>query len=108
MDKLIDLIGYFAILSVAAERLTEIIKNAWLSKLKVNPAVYQLISGSFGAALGYANPHVIPSIDMPIWAMAVITGLAVSGGSSFWNSILSTLSEFKTKMKVTNENVKGS
>lgn len=103
MDKLIDIISYFALLSVAAERLTEILKNVWLSKIKVNPAVYQLISGTFGAALGYTSPLVIPSVDMPLWAMAVVTGLAVSGGSGFWNSILAMLSEFKTKMKTVNE-----
>ena len=106
MDKFIDIIGYFALLSVAAERLTEILKNAWLSKIKVNPAVYQLIAGVFGASLGYASPLVIPSVNMPLWATAVITGLAVSGGSGFWNTILSTLTEFKTKMKTLNENIK--
>ena len=107
MDKLIDVLAYFALLSVAAERLTDIFKKAWLSKLtNVNPAVYQVISALFGAGLSYASPLVIPGVPLPIWAIVTITGLAVSGGSSFWNTILSTMSEVKTKLKTTNEGSK--
>lgn len=103
MDKFTEIITYFALLSVAAERLTDIFKKAWLSKLEVNPAVYQVISGLFGAGLAYAAPLEIPSVEMPLWSTILITGLAVSGGSSFWNTILSTMTELKTKVKANNE-----
>lgn len=103
MDKFTEIITYFALLSVAAERLTDIFKKAWLSKLEINPAVYQVISGLFGAGLAYSAPLVIPSVNMPLWGTILITGLAVSGGSSFWNTILSTMTELKTKVKANNE-----
>lgn len=103
MDKFTEVITYFAIMSVAAERLTDIFKKAWLAKREVNPAVYQVISGLFGAGLAYTAPLVIPSVNMPLWSTMLVTGLAVSGGSSFWNTILSTMSELKNKVKVTNE-----
>lgn len=103
MDSMTEIITYFALLSVAAERLTDIFKKAWLSKLEVNAAIYQLISGAFGAALGYAAPLAFLDKHMPLWACVVITGLAVSGGSSFWNTILSTMSELKTKVKISNQ-----
>ena len=103
MDKFTEIITYFALLSVAAERLTDIFKKAWLSKLEVNPSVYQVLSGLFGAGLAYSAPLTIPSVSMPLWATVLITGLAVSGGSSFWNTILSTMTELKTKVKTNNE-----
>lgn len=63
MDKFTEVITYFAIMSVAAERLTDIFKKAWLAKREVNPAVYQVISGLFGAGLAYTAPLVIPSVN---------------------------------------------
>lgn len=103
MDKFTEVITYFALLSIAAERLTDIFKKAWLSKLNVNPSVYQIFSGLTGAGLAYSAPLVIPGVEMPLWVTVVITGLAVSGGSSFWNTILSTMTELKTKVKQNNQ-----
>lgn len=106
MDKMTEIITYFALLSVAAERLTEILKKAWLDKLEPNPAVYQIVAGVFGAGLSYASPLVVAGVNLPIWAMMLVTGLAVSGGSGFWNTILSTMTELKTKVKINNSIMK--
>lgn len=107
MDRFIEIVTYFALISVAAERFTDLIKKAWLSKLTtVNPAVYQLLSALFGAAIAYAEPLALLSKQMPWYAVVVVSGLAVSGGSSFWNTVLSTLSEVKTRVSLTNANLK--
>jgi hypothetical protein len=95
MENLISLFSYFVIISVAAERLTEIIKRSYLSNLSNVPGyVYQGISAVFGGGLAYISPPELTGVDLPHWAVIVITGLAVSGGSGFWNSVLTTMSEF--------------
>lgn len=106
MDQLVSIITYFAILSVAAERLTEMLKNAFLGKLTSNAAVYQGISGVFGAVLSLSAPLEMGSIHLPTWASVIVTGLAVSGGSGMWNTILSTMTELKNKVKINNANQK--
>ena len=47
MDQVIQIVTYLALLSVAAERFTDIIKRLVLSKYMVNGAVYQLIDSRF-------------------------------------------------------------
>lgn len=102
MDQLVSIVTYFAIISVAAERLTEIVKKSLLDKYFSNPVIYQAISGVFGAAMYYVSPVNLGLLQLPLWASVIVAGLAVSGGSGFWNTILSTLSEVKTKVKLDN------
>lgn len=100
MDNLFSLLSYFAVLSVATERLTEIVKNTLLTKFadKINAAVYQGIAAVFGGMLAHMAPPDLGNMSLPHWGVVLITGLAVSGGSGFWNSVLSTMNEFKKNM----------
>lgn len=49
MDQVIQIVTYLALLSVAAERFTDIVKRLVLSKYTVNGAVYQLIAAGLVA-----------------------------------------------------------
>lgn len=100
MDTIIAYVSFIAITSVAAERFTEIIKKAFLSKFEPNAAVYQSISCIFGGVLCYGAPPAELPFHAPLWAVAVVTGLAVSGGSGVWNDMLTLLKNYKNKDKV--------
>lgn len=102
MDQVIYIVTYLVTLSVAAERFTEIIKRAVLSKRPewiMNGATYQIIAAVFGMAAAYANPPVINVIAMKPWLLYIVAGLAVSGGSGAWNSILTLLTEYAKNQK---------
>lgn len=95
MNNLTELFTYFLFLSVAAERAVEIIKNAFLKKREAPPAVYQTLAAIFGGIMSYISPpgnmdHLNP------YVASVMIGLAVSGGSSFWNT---TIVMFNQKAK---------
>jgi drug/metabolite transporter (DMT)-like permease len=94
-------ISLLAALSVATERLVEIVKGAipWLNNENQNPtlegwrqAVLHLLAAFSGfvtawmASATFAN--ILPG-SWNRWAGYSLIGLLVSGGSGFWNSILS-------------------
>lgn len=90
-------------LSVAAERVTETIKQwicpilgKWLSAQAVS-AVVQLVavaSGIFVAALSQLNPLSLKGAG---WVNWVITGLLTCGGSAFWNHLLDIVQATKVE-----------
>lgn len=94
MDNLTTLLAYFVTLSVACERLVEILKTTFLKDRVKNGAVWQLLALFFGAAIGYFQPIPL-DLKIPVWLNIIVTGAVVSGGSGFWNSILGTMTEFK-------------
>ena len=62
MDQVIQTVTYLALLSVAAERFTDIIKRLVLSKYMVNGAVYQLIAAGFWLLCRFGRqPSVLSS-----------------------------------------------
>lgn len=95
MDQVISIITYLAVTSMAAERLTDILKKAWLQKLTDNGVVYQIVSALFGGFIGYLSPIPIQSLQVNEYVLVLVTALAVSGGSSTWNSILNILKDYK-------------
>ncbi len=97
MDHITLVFTYFAITSVAAERFVDILKRLGLEKLIKNGVIYQVLSCIFGGVLAFYNPPPITHINQ--WVVAVITGLAVSGGSSIWNTALTTLSSYSKSVK---------
>ena len=97
MDQLTVVFTYFAVTSVAAERFVDILKRLGLEKVTKNGVVYQVLSCLFGGVLAFYNPP--PIIHINIWVVAIITGLAVSGGSSIWNTALTTLSSYSKSVK---------
>lgn len=99
MDGLLSLFTYFLMLSVAAERFVELLKSAYLKKIGAQPVVYQMLSGMVGAALSYYSPPPDNIIHLEQWVAVISTGLAVSSGSAFWNSILDTLNSLSKNLK---------
>lgn len=99
MDGLLSLFTYFLMLSVAAERLVELLKNMYLKKIGTQPVVYQLLSGIVGAVLSYYSPPPSNIIHLEQWVAVISTGLAVSSGSAFWNTILDTLNSLSKNLK---------
>lgn len=99
MDGLLSLFTYFLMLSVAAERLVELLKNMYLKKIGAQPVVYQFLAGIFGAVLSYYSPPPDNIIHLEQWVAVISTGLAVSSGSAFWNTILDTLNSLSKTLK---------
>ena len=99
MDQLIEIVTYLALLSVAAERFTDIIKRLVLSKYNVNGAVYQLVAAGFGGFVALIDNPRFAGIEVGRYVQVLLIGLAVSGGSGAWNSILSVLQEYSRSLK---------
>lgn len=103
---LVSIVGLLVALSVASERLVEIIKGSWpyLSTEKSDPAAegrrqagLQLLAVLAGIATAFLARPAIPDALLPTtntWAIIAL-GLLASGGSGFWNSILSYVLEVK-------------
>ena len=99
-------------LSVAAERVTETIKQ-WLGPIltaHLSPARYAgvvqtiaIASGILMSAASGLNPINIPQArpfdwtNKADWLSWTITGILVSGGSAFWNHLLDILKAAKVQ-----------
>jgi hypothetical protein len=98
-------------LSIAAERVTETIKQWAAQKLnRLKPsgsaAVTQavaMLSGIFVTAMSGQNPLSVPGFsayawkNLHDWASWILGGVLVSGGSAFWNHILDILQATKVQ-----------
>lgn len=103
MNQFVEFATYLALTSMAAERLVELIKKTFFENKTVKGTVYQGIAAIFGGLMAYASPPSIPSVNLNEWALIIIVGLAVSGGSGFWNSILSIMMEYKKNLSAPKE-----
>jgi hypothetical protein len=99
IQELTVLVTYLAAISIAAERATEIIKNALdltgkISNEKLRIAVIHCIAAvvAMGIILGGAE---VPNIKLPFY----VTGLLASAGSGVWNTMLSMLTTMKVNYK---------
>lgn len=101
LDHITQLVLYFLTVSVAAERLTEIFKRTIIKDSKYLPkfngAIYQIVSGIFGAIVAVTSPPNLDFLHINQYVMILLTGLAVSGGSGAWNSVLDFLKQAATK-----------
>lgn len=96
-EQFVQLITYITVLSVAAERVTDMVKRGLFQKFKIgdlNGVAYQVISGLFAAFIVYLDDPVIELVTLDRWLTIVLMGLAASGGSGAWNSILSILKDY--------------
>lgn len=102
MDKLFEFFSYFVLVSVAAERFTDVIKRCVFHSFKPNGVTYQIISGLFGGYLAY---HMPPDFlfNVNSYITALVVGLAASGGSSAWNSVLESLLSYSKAIKSNSE-----
>ena len=105
MEKIIEFVSYLALISISAERFTDIIKRAFLEKRNVNGSVYQFLTFMFGVGLALHDPIQFKLFNFNEYVTAILIGLATSGGSSVWHDMLETLNNFskETKKLKTNE-----
>lgn len=112
-DNLPAVITLLIALSVATERVTEIIKgmSVWLNQRKETPkqeahrkAALQLLAVAAGIAVSLLTQsvwiQVFPQKDI---MTALALGLLASGGSGFWNSMLSYVTSIKNLKQETVE-----
>lgn len=110
MDKLYALVALILALSVASERLVEIIKglSPWLDKAKTDSrgeghrrAALQGLAVLAGLLTAVLAQPVMPEGILPKGGLGtgvlttVALGLLASGGSGFWNAILSYVGKVK-------------
>jgi hypothetical protein len=101
MDSIVAVISYFVVMCVAAERSVDIVKRLLLIRHPYLPGVtYQLLSAAFGASMAYYAPPPSLILDLGQTQSLIIVALGVSGGSSFWNSVLSSVSNFSKSLTV--------
>jgi len=109
-----SLLSYVAALSVATERVTELIKRIpWISsalstrregKLEdLRVMGVQLLAIVVGAVICHYFPATLLQSSSsaggdPGWALCLGYGLLASGGSGFWNSALDTFRAVKKNM----------
>jgi drug/metabolite transporter (DMT)-like permease len=105
---------YVAGLSVATERVTELLKRIpYLSNLlskrrdgtleDIRVMAVQLLATLIGMVICHSFPTALPNVDQGSgnnvsWAVCLGYGLLASGGSGFWNSALDTFRGVKQKM----------
>ena len=99
MEELTNLVAYLALISVAAERMTDILKRLIYKRFELNGVVYQITSFIFGSIISILNPKHVSFIPLDGFTLAVVIGLIASGGSSFWHEILNVITTFNTSAK---------
>jgi hypothetical protein len=117
MTKLATIVSLILALSIASERLAEIIKGifryipaiGWIlgEKIHANPkrenfrkTFIQFFSVFCGITTAYLASPLLPTqiinpIEMDGWSQIVALGLLASGGSGLWNTILTYLLKSK-------------
>lgn len=106
------LVGLILTVSIASERLVEIIKGnfLWLNEKQSDPkdegrrrAALQFLAVASGVITAFlVEPILTPSLsNLTSHASSVLAiGLLASGGSGFWNAILSYLLQMKEQKKL--------
>jgi O-antigen/teichoic acid export membrane protein len=108
MVKLTAVVGLLVALSVASERLVEIIKglipflnkeNPYPDKERIRRVALQCLAVAAGIATAFlARPTIpvdlIPANTTDVWPVIAL-GLLASGGSGFWNSVLTYVTSVK-------------
>ena len=122
MDKITSVVSFLAALSVATERITEIIKglpilSGWLAMERpansnaeaLRKASVQIIALLCGSLVTYLVRQPLAAklqiSDIQPY-MYVVFGATASGGSGVWNSALDILREVNRQKQITTENLK--
>jgi hypothetical protein len=111
METVINVVGYILAISIAAERLVEIIKGVipWLGQPKTDEnleakrhSALQILAVASGIATAALGKDLAPAALAEISnGMGIIClGLLASGGSGFWNAILTYILQVKDIKKV--------
>lgn len=97
LDAAVTLLGYVGIVSVAAERVVEMMKPLIYKYISEEGRkfVYYITAGSAGAAMHVLSGQPFPYFATPTTA-AVMVGLLTSGGSGVWHELLGILRNFSS------------
>jgi|SRR5215510_9765169 len=97
MDKISTLIALIAAISVAVERVIELIKSSipglgstWSKREGLRRALIQLLAVFVGAVMAWQMPSQLGAAtgSQPKWQVDILFGLLASGGSGLWNHAL--------------------
>ncbi len=102
MDKLTEVVIYFGLISMTAERLVDLFRKTF-PNLTLPGSVYQLATALIGGGITYMSPPDASLIPLNQYLTVVVAGLATSGGSSLWHEVLSILNNYKQNLKTTNK-----
>ena len=94
MDKLMEILLYFTLTSVAAERIVEILKRTYLCKVK-GTSTYQILSAIVGGVIAYYSPPDPSILKMNEYVLVFVVALVTSGGSSTWRELLIILTNYR-------------
>jgi hypothetical protein len=106
-QKLTTIVGLLLALSIASERLVEIVKgmSKYLNIEKTDPVaegrrravihVIAVAAGIFTAVLAKPVVKDVLTLPDPVWLWLLALGLLSSGGSSLWNSVLTYMLQVK-------------
>ncbi len=104
METLVGFVSYIAIMSIAAERFTEIMKKLLLAKLiekyEWKSTLYQVLATIFGGVICFLNPPTSVPFYVHPAILSVLVGFCVSGGSGVWNDLLGILKQSKDANKL--------
>jgi len=124
MDKITSLLGFFAALSVATERITEIIKglpglSSWFAATdkegtteefrKVSVQIVAVLAGtlvSFLAREPLAKQLNVSDVSQISFWWYLVLGAVASGGSGLWNSALDIVREVNTQKQLVTDKMK--
>lgn len=99
MDQINELLVYISVIAVSAERITDIVKRMVLQNKEVNSSVYQLLTFACGVAAALIQPPEFKFFNFEPYMVCILVGLIVSGSSSAWHEILSSLNNFSKTLK---------
>jgi len=98
LNNIVELLNYLVILSVATERLVELLKPVTL-KYRIN-VDYKVVAIICGTGLAYyTTVPILPNI-INIQLVPLFAGLLASGGSGIWHDALNIIKNFSTSLKV--------
>jgi hypothetical protein len=123
MENLTALFGFLLALSMATERITEIIKGApyvckWLAEPRPESAwesgrkaTLQVLAIVVGTGFASQVPDSIASLTQqwvttPGWPVYLLFGTLASGGSGMWNSLLDITRQAKQMKEELNKQLK--
>lgn len=95
MDKILEILTYFCLTSIAAERVVDILKRAYFEKKDLNKSVYQVLSAVVGGLIAWYSPPDPSLLKMNEYVLVIVVALVTSGGSSTWRELLLTLTEYR-------------
>lgn len=104
LDAAITLLGYVGVVSVAAERVVEMVKPLVVKYVpdERKKITYYVTAAVTGGVLHAMSGQTFPYFGDPVSA-SVVVGLLASGGSGVWHDLLGIVRNFSSGVPKGNE-----